>query len=183
MKIGTSFKDTISKIKDAFSGKAYDDEFYYENEGYENSDEEPTDYEEIAKPKSGFTNVKKLDQSYSIPRQNFSFVQRTSEKREKSGEERIMIYSPKVASDATVIADSIKEGKIVVLNILDSPISNEESQRICDYLVGVCYAVDADCDPITENILLMTPKGCRVTNAEKRDIRRSTIGLASGFGR
>jgi cell division inhibitor SepF len=181
MKIGAAFKDTIARMKDAFSGGSYVEENYYENDGYES--EEESDYEEIAKPKSGFGNVKKMEQPYTSAKQNFSFVQKSTEKKEKTGEERIMIYSPKSSSDATAIADSIKDGKVVVLNILDSPIADDEAQRICDYLVGVCYAVEADCETIMDNILLMTPKGCRVTNAEKSQIRRSSMGLASGFGR
>lgn len=181
MKMMDGFKDVFSKAKDAFAGKSYDED------GFEDDfiDEDTTDYEEIARPARGYSNVKYMD-SYKETKKAYnpmSFAQKSNENVRNEGVDKVVIYAPRELSDATYIANDIKASKTVVVNMSDSSVTGEVAQRICDFLGGVCYAVDAKIESIANNILIVVPSGCKITNAVKSDIRKKSMGFASGFGR
>ena len=190
MKLGEFVSDAFTKIKEKFAGTDYieengmtDDMTDYDYPDYEQ------DYKEVARPKTGFANSSASsmnDSGYSTKTSGFTYLQKVYDKKTKSPESRIIIFTPETANNtAEAMADAIKDGNIVVLNLVDSPIPAEKSQRMCDYLIGVCYAVGAEWKIVTQNIIIMTPSSCRVSESEKDSIARTSARYAQavGFGR
>jgi cell division inhibitor SepF len=175
-------KDTLLKVKEAFAGKNYVDDDMYDDDDY--VEDEVSEYDDAVKSARGYSNVKYMD-SYKETKKSYtpmSFVSKSSEAK-NDGLEKVIIYAPKELSDVTYICNDIKSGKTVVINMSDPAVTGETAQRICDFIGGVSYAVDGTIEPISSDILIVVPSGCKITNAVRSDIRRKNIGFAAGFGR
>lgn len=75
----------------------------------------------------------------------------------KAPEFVMKLYKPADYSQTNGIADDVLAHKAVIVNY--EYVHNEEQRRICNYIDGVCYAVDGAVTKITEKIFLYTPAG------------------------
>ena len=75
----------------------------------------------------------------------------------KAPEFVMKVYTPADYSQINGIADDILNHKAVVVNY--EYVHAEEQRRICDYIDGVCYAVDGAVTKISEKIFLYAPAG------------------------
>ncbi len=75
----------------------------------------------------------------------------------KAPEFVMKVYTPADYSQINGIADDILAHKAVVVNY--EYVHTEEQRRICDYIDGVCYAVDGAVTKISEKIFLYVPAG------------------------
>ena len=75
----------------------------------------------------------------------------------KAPEFVMKVYTPADYSQINGIADDILNHKAVVVNY--EYVHAEEQRRICDYIDGVCYAVDGAVTKISEKIFMYAPAG------------------------
>ena len=73
---------------------------------------------------------------------------------------QMKVVRPKKLSDATEIADSLKGGQTIVLNLDD--LSDNHARRILDYIAGVIYAIGGKIERPSDRTFLLTPKGVNV---------------------
>ena len=67
------------------------------------------------------------------------------------------VYQPADYSQINGVADDILAHKAAVVNY--EYVRADEQRRICDYIDGVCYAVDGTVTQISEKIFLYVPAG------------------------
>lgn len=75
----------------------------------------------------------------------------------KAPEFIMKLYQPADYSQINGIADDILAHKAAIVNY--EYVHAEEQRRICDYIDGVCYAVDGTVTQISEKIFLYVPAG------------------------
>jgi cell division inhibitor SepF len=73
----------------------------------------------------------------------------------------IGLFEPKAFEEATAIAEYVKKGNPVTVNL--HRLSKEYSQRTIDFLTGVVYALDGRIEKIGHNLILCSPANVRVT--------------------
>ena len=72
------------------------------------------------------------------------------------------VYAPENYENVQAISDDILSHKAAVINY--EYVQVEQQRRICDYLDGVCYAVDGVATKISEKIFLYTPEGINTSD-------------------
>ena len=77
---------------------------------------------------------------------------------------RMQVMRPKEFREATKVADCLKNGQAVVLNLED--MQNDSARRMIDYLAGVLYAVDGKIERPAHRTFLLTPKGVSVASED-----------------
>lgn len=82
----------------------------------------------------------------------------------KAPEFVMKVYQPADYSQINGIADDILAKKAAVVNY--EYVRPEEQRRICDYIEGVCYAVDGTSQKISEKIFLYVPEGISASDIE-----------------
>lgn len=75
----------------------------------------------------------------------------------KAPEFVMKVYQPADYNNINSIADDILAHKAAVVNY--EYVHADEQRRICDYIDGVCYAVDGTVTQISEKIFLYVPAG------------------------
>jgi cell division inhibitor SepF len=71
-----------------------------------------------------------------------------------------MIISPRVYSEAMIIAKHVMSGESVLVNF--QLIEEYQARRIVDFLTGTVYAEDGDIKRVADEIFLCTPKGMEI---------------------
>ncbi|MBQ7705795.1 MAG: cell division protein SepF [Selenomonadaceae bacterium] len=75
----------------------------------------------------------------------------------KAPEFVMKVYTPADYNHINEIADDILTHKAIVVNY--EYVREDEQRRICDYIDGVCYAIDGAVTKIAERIYLYVPAG------------------------
>ena len=81
-------------------------------------------------------------------------------KKEEIGKMKVSYVSiirPKVFEDSRLIADSIKEKKVVTFSL--EFLEFEVGQRVIDFVSGAAYAMDAHLSKVTDKVLTSIPNG------------------------
>ncbi|WP_368665480.1 cell division protein SepF [Leptotrichia sp. OH3620_COT-345] len=81
-------------------------------------------------------------------------------KKEESGKMKVSYVSiirPKTFEDSRLIADSIKEKKVVTFSL--EFLEFEVGQRVIDFVSGAAYAMDAHLSKVTDKVLTSIPNG------------------------
>ena len=73
---------------------------------------------------------------------------------------KMKVVRPSSLADATEIADSLKMGQTVVLNLDD--VDDETAKRMIDYIAGVIYAINGKIERPSDRTFLLTPDGVSV---------------------
>ena len=79
---------------------------------------------------------------------------------------QMKVVRPKKLNEATEIADSLKAGQTIVLNLDD--LSDVNARRMLDYVAGVIYAVNGKIERPSDRTFLLTPKGVNVDTEESK---------------
>lgn len=85
-------------------------------------------------------------------------VQKTSNVQKSS---KVILVEPRAYSEATEIADQLKNRRAVVVNL--QRIDSEQGRQIIDFLSGAVYALSGDIQKIGSGIFLCTPENVEVT--------------------
>ena len=76
------------------------------------------------------------------------------------GTKNVIFFYPKGYADIQKLVDVLKQGESAVLN-LDN-ISDDESQRMLDFVSGAVYALNGSTQRVSGNIFLLTPEGLNI---------------------
>lgn len=75
---------------------------------------------------------------------------------------KVLLKKPKEIQDVLELVDAVKSRKIVVMNIIG--VESRLAQRMIDYLIGGCYALNAKFQEIDKCIYLVAPENVEITN-------------------
>lgn len=81
---------------------------------------------------------------------------------------RMKMMKPSSLAECPDIADSLKAGQTVILNLEDIP--DGDGRRMLDYIAGVIYALDGKIERPSDKTFrtfLLTPKGVSVDGTNK----------------
>lgn len=79
---------------------------------------------------------------------------------------KVILKKPVEFQDILELVDAIKSKKIVVMNIVD--IDQRLAQRMIDYCVGACYALNGSFQEIAKSIYLIAPENVVISNELKQ---------------
>lgn len=72
-----------------------------------------------------------------------------------SSKSQIVLYEPRVYSDAKEVAQNLLQNKAVVINF--SRMEDSSARRIVDFITGTVYALNGEIQRIGDKIFLATP--------------------------
>lgn len=78
---------------------------------------------------------------------------------------QMQIKRPQSFEEVTEVADCLKCGQTVVLNLEE--LETSEAKRMMDYLAGVLYAVDGKLDRSSSKTFVLTPNSVNVASEGK----------------
>ena len=81
---------------------------------------------------------------------------------------RVILKKPVEFQDIMEIVDAVKTRKIIVMNM--NAVDPKNAQRMIDYIVGACYALNGSFEEIEKCIYILAPDGVEVSNELKAEI-------------
>ncbi len=181
-----SIKDkfmNMMKISDADESEEFDEEFDGYEEGYEEElaeeefesedipDDEDEEEEKPAprKPIFSFHRKPKVeDEPEEFDEDAEGRVIPFHGKQEEG--ETVRVIKPQEFNEAQIVADFLKDGKTIVVNLEGIEIS--QAQRIIDFIGGASFAVDGSLKAISNNIFIVAPGNIEVSG----DLRDEIVG-------
>lgn len=92
-------------------------------------------------------------------KKDFSSRKYTSEKKRQPTEQatamRMVLVRPEIFSDVAPIADHLKQGKTIVLNLENA--DSAQARRIVDFLSGAAYALTFKFKPVSNSTFVIIP--------------------------
>jgi len=82
---------------------------------------------------------------------------------------RMQLLRPTDFTEAPKVADYLKAGQAVVLNLEN--MAERDARRMIDYVAGVLYAVDGKIERPAQRTFLLTPRGVSVASEEVAQLR------------
>ena len=73
----------------------------------------------------------------------------------------LKLLQPKSHTEATMIADKLKDGCIVLLDI--SNLTKEQAHRLVDFLAGVAYVLGGEMIKTNKNTIVVSPAGVDIS--------------------
>jgi cell division inhibitor SepF len=101
--------------------------------------------------------IKQRKQQQTIKTQNVVSLQTV----QKSSTSKVILVEPHSYSEASEIADQLKNRRAVVINLQRT--ENEQGRQIIDFISGVVYAINGEIQKIGLNIFLCTPDNVEVS--------------------
>lgn len=145
----------------------YDDEYDEITDEYEEEEEEQ---EKTGSPKKSvlsFRRKKKEMEEDVEPEENTeSRVIPFYAKKEEG--DIVKVIKPQEFNEAQIVADFLKEGKTIVVNLEGIEIS--QAQRIIDFIGGASFAVDGSLKAISNNIFIVAPGNIEVSGDLRDEI-------------
>lgn len=86
---------------------------------------------------------------------------------------KVLLKKPIEIQDVLELVDAVKSRKIVVMNIVD--VEPRLAQRMIDYVVGGCYALNGSFQEIDKSIYLVAPENVEITNELKQVLNKKTF--------
>ncbi len=147
--------EMIEEEEDEFAEDEYEEEDEYEDE----EDDEPR------KPIFSFRRKSREDEDDEADSTVVPFHGNQGE-----GEETVRVIKPQEFNEAQIVADFLKDGKTIVVNLEGIEIS--QAQRIIDFIGGASFAVDGSLKAISNNIFIVAPGNIEVSG----DLRDEIVG-------
>ena len=94
-------------------------------------------------------------------------IQPKVEPPKSAGALKMKVVRPSELGDVIEIADCLKAGQTVVLNLDD--VDDETAKRMIDYIAGVLYAINGTIERPSDRTFLLTPDGVSVDSDVKQD--------------
>ena len=82
--------------------------------------------------------------------------------------EVVRVVKPQLFNEAKVVAEYLKDGDTVVVNLEGIEIG--EAQRIADFIGGACFAIDGTLKAISNNIFIVAPGNIEVSGDLRDEI-------------
>ncbi len=178
MKFAEKFLNMM-KLNDADDETEPFDEEYNEvteEEGYDEEEMEDEE-EEPHKPILSLRRKKKdLTESQEDDEDSQSRVIPFHGKEEEG--ESVKVIRPQTFNEAQIVADFLKEGKTIVVNLEGIEIG--QAQRIIDFVSGSCYAINGNIKQISETIVIVTPEDIDITG-DLQELASSNVNVPA-FG-
>lgn len=83
---------------------------------------------------------------------------------------RVILKKPEQFGDIMEIVDNVKTRKIIVMNMTD--VDPKTAQRMIDYIVGACYALNGSFEEVEKCVYVFAPEGVEVTNELKHEMSK-----------
>ena len=115
----------------------YDDEYEYEEEGFEPS-------------------------SSVADRMNERRSSRVVKLHNSANQMRVVVFQPESFDEAKDIANHLKDRRPVVVNI--ASVEKQVAQKIIDFLGGAVYALDGDMQKVSREIFIIAPSNVDIMN-------------------
>ena len=146
----------------------FDEEYDEVTDAYEEEEEidEELNEEEPKKPVLSFRRKKKEKEEEPDPEDSESRVIPFHGRQEEG--ESVKVIKPQEFNEAQIVADFLKEGKTIVVNLEGIEIS--QAQRIIDFIGGASFAVDGSLKAISNNIFIVAPGNIEVSGDLKDEI-------------
>lgn len=84
---------------------------------------------------------------------------------------KVILKKPSEFQDILELVDAVKSKKIVVMNMVD--VDQRLAQRMIDYCVGACYALNGSFQEIAKSIYLVAPENVEITNELKQVLNKN----------
>jgi cell division inhibitor SepF len=84
---------------------------------------------------------------------------------------KVILKKPEEFQDILELVDAVKTKKIVVMNMVD--IDQRLAQRMIDYCVGACYALNGSFQEIAKSIYLIAPENVVISNELKQVLNKN----------
>jgi cell division inhibitor SepF len=145
-------------IKNMMLGADYedDDEFFEDELDYE----EETYKEKPVKEKIDYSAKNKRQSSNLLNLPNSSFTEPSND---------VIISHPKNITDASMLCGKFKENSICIVDL--EGVDQLDAQRIADILSGAVFVLEGTIERITNNVFIMAPNDCAVSNELKEQIK------------
>ena len=117
-------------------------------------------YDEIEEPEK----VEVPKTAPATPPQPPRQQQNAAPRPKPTGALKMQMLRPTSYSESPKVADCLKAGQAVVLNLED--MDDAEARRMIDYVAGVLYAVDGKIERPAGRTFLLTPRGVSVASKE-----------------
>ena len=146
----------------------FDEEYDDVADAYEEEEEidEELNEEEPKKPVLSFRRKKKEKEEEPDPEDSESRVIPFHGRQEEG--ESVKVIKPQEFNEAQIVADFLKEGKTIVVNLEGIEIS--QAQRIIDFIGGASFAVDGSLKAISNNIFIVAPGNIEVSGDLRDEI-------------
>lgn len=86
---------------------------------------------------------------------------------------KVQLKKPREFQEIMEVVDSVKSRRIVVINLLD--VEQKMAQRMIDYLVGACYALNGSFEEISKSIYLVAPESVDVNSDMKQELNDTSF--------
>jgi cell division inhibitor SepF len=123
--------------------------FFFLDDEYDDSD----DHVETVEP------IKQKQQP--VKSQNVVSLQSVQKSAGPSKASKVILVEPRAYSEATEIADHLKNKRAVVVNL--QRIDTEQGRQIIDFLSGAVYIIGGDIQKIGMSIFLCTPDNVEIS--------------------
>lgn len=158
----------------------YDEEY---NEEYEEFDEDEYEEEEAEEqvddieepaPKKPFLSFRNKKKPEPVAEEEKPDIHLETDNRvipfhgRKEEGEIVKVIKPQEFNEAQIVADFLKEGKTIVVNLEGIEIS--QAQRIIDFIGGASFAVDGTLKAISNNIFIVAPGNIEVSGDLRDEI-------------
>lgn len=146
----------------------FDEEYDEVTDAYEEEEEidDELNEEEPKKPVLSFRRKKKEKEEEPDPEDSESRVIPFHGRQEEG--ESVKVIKPQEFNEAQIVADFLKEGKTIVVNLEGIEIS--QAQRIIDFIGGASFAVDGSLKAISNNIFIVAPGNIEVSGDLRDEI-------------
>lgn len=88
---------------------------------------------------------------------------------------QISIVSPQTFDDSQKVADGLKEGRAIIMNL--SKLDVDLSKRIVDFVSGIVYALEGDSKKVGENIFVFSPANIQLSIGDNEQNDRHSTGF------
>ena len=173
----------INKFLDLMKLNEPDDDYDYDDPEYDDPEYDDL-YEDESDKKSLFgRNKDKSDySSKSEAAQPSSFADKKKSKALSKGKlvplsggrgGEVYVIKPQEFNEAQVVADFLKDGKTIVINM--EGIEIYAAQRIIDFISGSCYALNGTLQAISSNIFIAAPEAIEVAGDLREEILNENL--------
>ena len=151
------------KLMEFFGDDVEDDDDELEQSAAEENKEVESPKPQQPKPKPNFkeekhNEVKKgIGSIFGVGKKKEESAKMTAEMASATKVSYVSIIRPKVFEDSRLIADAIKENKVVTFSL--EFLEYEVGQRVIDFVSGAAYAMNAHLSKVTDKVLTSIPVG------------------------
>ena len=151
------------KLMEFFGDDVEDDDDELEQSAAEENKEVESPKPQQPKPKPNFKEEKHNEEKkgigsiFGVGNKKEESAKMTAEMASATKVSYVSIIRPKVFEDSRLIADAIKENKVVTFSL--EFLEYEVGQRVIDFVSGAAYAMNAHLSKVADKVLTSIPVG------------------------